>query len=120
MILVDTNAWVNHLRRSDRRLVELLGQQRVWTCDVVIGELLLGSGLPKDFARLLSKLPHVPSPRADETKSFVERHHRSLGGAGVGWADVQVLLAAAKAGARIHTGDRAVRSVCGALGVPLA
>jgi predicted nucleic acid-binding protein len=120
MILVDTHAWVQHLRRGDRRLIALLGQQRVWTCDVVVGELLLGSGLPKDFARLLSALPHVPSPRADETKAFIERHHRSLGAAGVGWADAQLLLAAAKAGARVHTGDRAVRRVCGALGLPLA
>ncbi|HEX5099534.1 MAG TPA: PIN domain-containing protein [Polyangiaceae bacterium] len=120
MILVDTNAWVAHLRRSDARLVDFLTQQRVFTTDVVVGELLLGSGLPKDFARLLSALPHVPTPRADETRAYSERHRRSLGGSGVGWADVQVLCAAFKAGARIHTADRAVRKVCGALGLALA
>jgi len=120
MILVDTNAWIAHLRRSDARLVDFLLQQRVYTSDVVMGELMLGSGLPKDFARLLSALPHLPTPRADETRVFIERHRRVLGGSGVGWADVQVLVAAFKAGARIHTADRAVRKVCGALGVALA
>jgi predicted nucleic acid-binding protein len=120
MILVDTNAWVQHLRRSDPRLVELLGQQRVCGCDVVVGELLLGSGLPRDFARLLLALPQVPSPRADETRAFIERHRRSFGGSGVGWADAQVLLAATKAGARLYTADRAVRRLSGVLGIHLA
>lgn len=120
MILVDTNAWVSHLRRRDARLVEFLLQQRVRTCDVVIGELELGSGLPADFARSLSALPRVPSPRAEETRLFIERHRRSLGGAGVGWADVQIVLAASKAGARLHTSDKHVRRVCGAVGVALA
>ena len=50
MILVDTNAWIHHLRRRDERLVRFLDEQRVHTCDVVIGELLLGAGLPKAFA----------------------------------------------------------------------
>src|SRR5438552_6277017 len=40
VILVDTNAWIHHLRKADQRLVRFLGEQRVRTCDVVIGELL--------------------------------------------------------------------------------
>jgi alpha-tubulin suppressor-like RCC1 family protein len=43
LILVDTNAWIQHLRRNDPRLERFLLQERVYTCDVVIGELLLGS-----------------------------------------------------------------------------
>ena len=120
MILVDTNAWVHHLRKSDSRLVLFLSQQRVRTCDVVIGELLLGSGLPTTFASDLAALPQLPSPSAKETKAFIERHRNTLGGAGVGWADVQIILAAVAAGARIHTSDRSVRRVCKALGVTLA
>ncbi len=120
MILVDTNAWVNHLRKSDARLVLFLSQQRVRTCDVVVGELLLGAGLPKTFASDLAALPHVPSPSASETRAFINRHRNTLGGAGVGWADVQIITAAAAAGARIHTSDRDVRRICKALGVVLA
>ena len=86
MILVDTNAWIEHLRKGDARLARFLLQQRVRTCDVVIGELLLGSGLPASFARDLRALPRVPSPNAAETRAFVERHGRSFAGAGVGWA----------------------------------
>jgi predicted nucleic acid-binding protein len=87
MILVDTNAWVNHLRKRDSRLVLFLSQQRVRTCDVVVGELLLGSGLPKTFASDLAALPHLPSPSATDTRAFINRHRSALAGAGVGWAE---------------------------------
>src|SRR4051812_26739287 len=111
MILVDTNAWIAHLQRRDSQLVELLLQQRVRTCDVVIGELLLGAGLPRDFRRDLSALPRLPSPTAVETRVFIERHDRAFAGSGAGWADAQIILAASKAGARIHTSDKGVRKV---------
>jgi predicted nucleic acid-binding protein len=117
MILVDTSAWIQHLRRSDAALVTFLREQRVRACDVVIGELLLGSGLPAGFARDLRALPRLPSPTAAETCTFVERHSRTFAGAGVGWADIQILLTAAKAGARLHTSDKAVRRLCRSLDV---
>ena len=120
MILVDTNAWIYHLRKRDTRLVQFLLEQRVRTCTVVMGELILGSGLPKSFATDLAALPRLPSPSADETHAFIERHHRSFSGSGVGWADAQIVLTAAKSGARIHTSDRGVRRVCKALRVALA
>jgi predicted nucleic acid-binding protein len=120
VILVDTNAWVQHFRKADPRLMAVLRQQRVRTCDIVIGELLLGSGLPKTFARDLDALPKIPSPTALETRRFIERHSRTYAGAGVGWADAQIILSAAKSGARLYTSDRGVRRVCVALDVPLA
>ena len=120
LILVDSNAWIQHLRKKDERLVQFLFQQRVHTCDVVVGELLLGSGLPKTFASDLLALPHLPSPAAAETRALIERHRRAFAGSGVGWADAQIILAAAKSGARVHTSDRAVRKLCPAIGVALA
>jgi len=120
VILVDTNAWVNHLRRMDPRLVDFLTQQRVRTSDVVVGELLLGSGLPKTFAQNLAALPSLPSPTAAETRIFIERHRRAFAGSGVGWADVQIIVTAAKSGARLHTSDGRVRKVCRAIKVVLA
>jgi predicted nucleic acid-binding protein len=120
VILVDTNAWVHHLRKKDLLLVRFLDEQRVRTCDVVIGELLLGSGLPKGFAHDLLALPRLPSPTAAETREFIERHRRAFSGAGVGWADSQIVLAAFKSGSRLHTSDRSVRRVCTAIRIPLA
>jgi predicted nucleic acid-binding protein len=120
VILVDTNTWVHHLQKRDARLVLFLSQQRVRTCDVVVGELQLGSGLPKRFAADLAALPHLPSPGPEETRKFIERHRSAFAGSGVGWADAQIIVTAVKAGARLHTSDRYVRRVCTAIGVTLA
>lgn len=120
MILVDTNAWVRHLRTKDSVLEKFLLDQRVHTCDVVVGELLLGSGLPKTMAKDLLALPRLASPTAAETRAFIERHRAAFTGSGVGWADAQIVLTAANAGARVHTSDRGVRKVCRAIGVVLA
>lgn len=120
MILVDTNAWVLHLRRKDARLAAYLLQQRVRICDVVIGELLLGSGLPETFAADLRALPRLPSPGALETRLFIERHRRAFAGSGTGWGDAQIIVTAVKAGARLYSTDRAARAVCRSVGVTLA
>jgi predicted nucleic acid-binding protein len=120
VILVDTNAWVSHLRTSDRRLVRFLVEGRVRTCDVVIGELLLGSWLPRGFARDLMALPRVPIPPPVATRVFIERHRRPFAGSGIGWADAQIIHAATQAGMRVHTSDRGVRRVCKSLSTPLA
>jgi predicted nucleic acid-binding protein len=120
LILVDTNAWIQHLRRKDQQLVEFLMQQRVHTCDVVVGELLLGSGMPKTFVADLLALPRLPCPGATETRMFIERNGRAFAGSGVGWADAQIILAAAKSGARLHSADRDVRKVCRTLRLALA
>ena len=120
MVLVDTNAWIGHLRARDPRLVRLLSDQRVHTTDVIIGELLLGSGLPPLFARSLQALPRLTSPSGSETHEFVVRHARVLAGAGVGWADVQILISALKHGARLYTSDAAARRVARSVGAALA
>jgi predicted nucleic acid-binding protein len=120
VILVDTNAWIRHLQHADARLATLLREGRVRTCDVVLGELSLGSGLPRDFARDLSALPTLPSPTARETRAFIDRHHRTCRGSGIGWADAQIIVGALKSGAKIYSSDAAVRRVSKRVGIPLA
>ena len=118
--MVDTNAWIQHLRVRDPTLVKYLSEQRVHTTEVVIGELLLGTGLPSSFARELKALPRLSSPSSEETRVLIERHRRAFSGSGVGWADAQIVLAAAKTHARLYTRDRGVRRVSKSLGVLLA
>lgn len=104
----------------DERLARFLSEQRVRTCDVVMGELLLGSRLPAGFARDLRALPHLPTPGAAETRLFLERHGRTFARSGIGWADAQILLTAAKTGARLHSADRSLRRLCRSIDVDLA
>ena len=119
MILADTNAWVTHVRSSDARLVRLLGDNRVVACDVVIGELLLGAGLPKSLASTLALLPRLPSPTTAETLLFIRRHQTVFRSSGVGWADAQIIIAGAESGAPVYSSDAAVRKVWRKLGFRL-
>ncbi|MBI3183507.1 MAG: PIN domain-containing protein [Myxococcales bacterium] len=120
MILVDTNAWVSHARAKDTRLAAMLEQNRVVTADVVLGELMLGSGLPPALVRDLALLPRLPSPSAAQTRAYIERYRRTFRAFGVGWADAQIILTAADSGALLYSSDGAVRTVWRRLGFRLA
>jgi uncharacterized protein (TIGR03067 family) len=70
-----------------------------------------------------------PPPAAEATKveaneaaafDVPARNQASFAGSGVGWADAQILVTAVKAGARLHSTDRAVRKVCRSVAVVLA
>ena len=116
MILVDTSVWVRHLRATDSRLVRLLRDRRVVSCEIVLGELLLSSGLPAGVEADIVLLPKIPSPSAAETISYVRRHQRAFRAAGAGWADAEIIVSAGAAGALLYTADRAQRAVWRALG----
>jgi predicted nucleic acid-binding protein len=43
MILVDTSVWIDHFRRTNAGLVDLLRENRVFVHPMVVGELACGS-----------------------------------------------------------------------------
>lgn len=115
-MLVDTSVWVDHLRRSNSTLVELLENDRVWTHAFVVGELACGHLANR--ARLLDSLaalPHVPAASHEEVLAFVEA--RRLMGRGLGWIDVHLLAAATLQALRLWTFDRRLAAVARDLGV---
>ena len=66
-MLVDTSVWVDHLRRRNAKLVELLEQTHVWTHAFVIGELASGNLAQRDkLLRALAALPRTPVASHDE------------------------------------------------------
>ena len=119
MILVDTSAWISHLRSGDARLVEMLEGDRVVTCDIVVGEIELGVGLSKTIAELFDMLPRVPSPTSARTLAFVRRRRSVFSSSGVGWADAQIVVAAMEAGALVHSTDGPLSRVWRRLGFRL-
>lgn len=62
MMLVDTSVWVDHLRRRNAALMELLEQAQIWTHDFVVGELACGNLAQRAMLLdSLAALPHVHS-----------------------------------------------------------
>lgn len=116
MILVDTSIWVGHFRRSDPRLVSLLVTGRVASCDVVLAELRLGSGMPAGVPELIGRLPQLPVPDTSRALRLLERHAASLAGAGIGVADLLIVACAAESGAPLMTSDTALAGAWRALG----
>jgi predicted nucleic acid-binding protein len=116
MILVDTSVWVDHLRRGDSALVDLLTNGNVLGHPAVVGEVGLGSLANRaEVINLLSNLPQAVPATHDEVMTFVENHQ--LFGLGIGYVDAHLPAAAALTGnASLWTRDKRLRSAARKLG----
>jgi predicted nucleic acid-binding protein len=116
LILVDTSVWVDHLRRGDPRLVDLLERSMVVMHPFVIGEIACGSLHDREsILELLQDLPAATVAEGAEVLLFIERH--VLFGKGVGYVDVHLLASVALTeGAKIWTRDKKLRSVAQMMG----
>ena len=105
MTLVDTSVWVDHFRRGNAQLRQLLQDGDVATHPYVIGELACGS-LPNRATTLymLGNLPRVAVLSDELVLRAIDQ--RKLWGKGVGWVDVQLLTAALAAGVPLWTLDK--------------
>jgi len=111
LILVDTSVWVDHLRKSDERLIGLLSAGLVSTHPFVVGELALGRLHGREVVLIsLSDLPRADVATDAEVLHFIDRH--DLAGRGIGYVDAHLLAAAAlTADTRIWTKDRRLHAV---------
>lgn len=90
-VLVDASVWVDHFRRRNEALVELLERDSALTHPMVLVELACGTP-PAPRARTLSDIGLLPQPRQaslDEVMAFVERER--LHGMGCGLVDMALL-----------------------------
>ena len=116
MILVDTSVWVDHLRRGDSALVDLLERSVVAMHPFVAGEIACGSLRDRNsILELLQDLPAAEVADSDEVLQFIERH--VLHGKGIGYVDVHLLASVALTeGAKLWTRDIKLHRIAVALG----
>jgi predicted nucleic acid-binding protein len=117
VILVDSSIWIDHFRRRNAGLADLLEQGLVLCHPFVIGELACGQ--LKDRACVLDALgllSCVPVASHVEALAFVDRHR--LAGQGIGWIDVHLLAATVLAGgASLWTRDKRLARTAESLGL---
>lgn len=90
MVLVDTSVWINHFRKRDRHLSQLLNQGRVRCHSLIIGELACGSLRNRSgIIKLLRTLPQCEKVEDDEVLYFIDQH--KLMGRGIGIVDAHLL-----------------------------
>jgi predicted nucleic acid-binding protein len=116
LILVDTSVWVDHLRRGDPGLVDLLERSIVIMHPFVVGEIACGSLQSGEaILELLQDLPAAAVAEGDEVLRFIES--RALHGKGIGYVDVHLLASVALTeGAQIWTRDKKLRLVAQTMG----
>lgn len=118
MILVDTSVWVDHLRRGDAQLVDLLERSAVVIHPFVVGEIACGRLSDRALIlELLQQLPMAIVAESDEVLGYIERHN--LHGKGIGYIDVHLLASAAIGGTKLWTRDKRLRAVARELGCAL-
>jgi hypothetical protein len=110
MILVDTSIWVNHLRKGDIQLEELLLNGEVVCHPFVIGELACGNIKNRhEILTLLKSLPETPTIDLAEYLYFIEQNH--LTGIGIGFVDVHLLASAKLSGIPLWTKDKRLKEI---------
>jgi predicted nucleic acid-binding protein len=109
-VLVDTSVWIDHFRRKNARLAELLDGSQVWSHPFVIGELACGNlARRREVLSYLDALPQTPLVDHDEVRGFIESH--GLSGRGLGWIDVHLLASARLASVPFWTVDKRLAAV---------
>lgn len=115
MILVDTSVWVEHFRKGDAALAELLRDGGAVTHPFVVGELACGNFRNRtSILSLLDALPAIGKAEDGEAVDFIARH--KLMGKGLGFIDVHLLAACVLAGVVLWTRDKVLAEAAGKLG----
>jgi len=90
VILVDTSVWIDHFRRPDPQLLDLLTHDAVWAHPMVIGEIAAGSmAKRKEILAMLKGLWQLEIAYDQEVLDFIEQH--GLFGIGIGYIDAHLL-----------------------------
>lgn len=110
MVLVDTSIWVNHLRRRDNQLEELLLDGEVVCHPFIIGELACENIKNRsEILALLQALPKVPIIDLAEYLYCIEQNH--LSGTGIGFVDVHLLSSSKLSGIPLWTYDKKLKEI---------
>jgi hypothetical protein len=116
VILADTSVWIDHLRRGNARLGELLQAAFVTCHQYIICELACGALRNRsEVLTLLGELPAARVATHEETLVFLETHR--LMGKGLGYVDVHLLAAAMMDRTPLWTLDRRLAATAARLGI---
>lgn len=117
MILADTSIWIDHLRRNEPLLEQMLQARRILIHPFVVGELTMGNMPARNvFLGELRKLPQAVTASHNETLLFIDQ--QKLFGMGMGYVDAHLLAAVRLTpGASLWTRDKSLYAAAEKLGL---
>lgn len=116
-VLVDTNIWIDHLRKTEPVLVDLLERDQVCVHQSVITELALGNLTNRSFfLKMLERLMIVRNVDDQGVRHLVEE--RRLWGRGLSAVDAALLASVVVTpGVSLWTRDKRLRQAARDVGV---
>ena len=116
-VLVDTNIWIDHLRKTESILVDLLERDQVCVHQSVITELALGNLKDRSiFLKAFERLMIVRNVDDQGVRHLVEE--RRLWGRGLSAVDAALLASAlVTPGVALWTRDKRLRQAARDVGV---
>ena len=116
-VLVDTNIWIDHLRKTEPVLVDLLERDQVCVHQSVITELALGNLKNRSFClKMLERLMIVRNVDDQGVRHLVEE--RRLWGRGLSAVDAALLASVVVTpGVSLWTRDKRLRQAARDVGV---
>ena len=116
-VLVDTNIWIDHLRKTEPVLVDLLERDQVCVHQSVITELALGNLKNRSiFLKALERLMIVRNVDDQGVRHLVEERH--LWGRGISAVDAALLASiVVTSGVSLWTRDKRLRQAARDVGV---
>jgi predicted nucleic acid-binding protein len=116
VILVDTSVWIDHPRRPNARLGELLHEALVTCHPFIVGELACGTLRKRaEILTLLGRLPAARVATHEEALVFLEAHR--LMGKGLGYVDLHLLASAMMDRTPLWTLDRRLADAAAKLAI---
>ena len=117
VVLVDTSIWIDHLRKSDAKLLELLESDEVLVHPLIRLELALGSIANRE--KMLAELAKLRRPPiANEEEVFHLLEQRRLFRRGIGVADLHLVASALfDRSIQIWTRDKRLGEIAEELGI---
>ena len=117
-VLVDTSVWIDHFRRGNDALVQVMAQDRALVHPMVIAEIACGSPPAPRLQTLghLALLQTCKQASLSEVMAFIERER--LYGLGCGLVDMSLLASTLiTPGAALWTLDKRLGELAGRLNV---
>jgi hypothetical protein len=120
VILVDTSIWIDHLRKPEPRLKQLLENDDVATHPYIILELALGSIANRaHFLKNMALLHQLPVAEIAELRELIEQ--RKLFRRGIDVTDIHLIASVLfSQSIRIWTRDRRLGELAEELGIRAA
>jgi len=115
-VLVDTSVWIDHFRRKNRTLIELLYNGRVAGHPFITGELSCGSlNNREEIITLIRQLPQLDLISIDEFIYFINSN--SLYSRGIGFVDINLIASALIGKTMLWTLDKKLKLIAEELNI---